>query len=154
MRKNLVQEQMVLKFRLSARDGCRVILFDDMQNQFRRMEVMEGKSRQERIELIKKNEYRVRKRLQREGFPYIRIWASDAQFQNFTIGGQICDGSEDAKNRLKGDLEIDRKKRDGVVLALDERANVAEVAGVLTRGEVKRYQLIGGKEKRTKLIKK
>ena len=39
-------------------------------------------------------------------------------------------------------------------MALDERTEVAQTADVLTRGEVKRYQLIGGKEKRTKLIKK
>ena len=154
MRRDLLKEQMLTKFRASTRNGCREILWDDLQNQYRDMEVMEGLTRQERIVLIKSKEYTLRKKLQREGYPYIRIWAGDPKIGNYTIGGQICDGSLDATNRLKGDLDIDRVRRDGVVLALDERAEVAKVASVLTRGEVKRYQLIGGKEKRTKLIKK
>jgi len=154
VRRDLLFEQMLTKFRASTRNGCREIFWDDLQNQYRDMEIMEGLTQDERVALIKSREYRLRKKLQKEGYPYIRIWAGNPGIGNYTIGGQICDGSLDATYRLKGDLDIDVTRRDGVILALDERTEVAQTADVLTRGEVKRYQLIGGKEKRTKLIKK
>lgn len=154
MRRDSLLEQMLIKFRATARNGHREILWDELQNQYRDMEVMEGLNRQQRLDLVKSKGYKARKRLQREEYSIIRIWAGDPGIGNHVIGLQICDGSADATNRLKGDLDIDKAKRDGVVLALDERAEVAKTAGVLTRGEVKRYQLIGGEGKRTKLIKK
>jgi len=46
------------------------------------------------------------------------------------------------------------KKRDGFVLALDEKAEVAQTVGALTAHQVKRFQLIGGKGKKTKILEK
>ena len=154
MRRDLLLEQILIKIRATARNGFREVFWDDLQNQYRDMEVMEGLNRQQRLDLIKSKGYKARKRLQREGYPVIRIWHGDPGIGNHVIGLQVCDGSLDATNRLKGDLDIDMAKRDGIILALDERTDVAQVAGVLTRGEIKRYQLIGGKGKKIKKIKK
>ena len=143
------------KIKLSYYNGCKPITIEDLERQYRDMPEMGGLNRQERFELIKSKIYRARRKTQKLGIPTRRLWEGGPGIRKYVYGLKPIDieNKEDCL-MLEGDLDIDRKKRDGFVLALDERAEVAHIAGALKSHQVKRFQLIGGKGKRTKELKK
>ncbi len=148
--KDKILQRIIEKIKLSSQNGCKEIIIEDLETQFRDMPQMEDLNREERYGLIKSRIYPARKKTQRLGISTRRIWRGRAVY-----GLKPVDKNDEIDCKLlEGDLVIDMKKRDGFVLALDERAEVAQTVGALTAHQVKRFQLIGGEGKKTKILEK
>jgi len=139
----------------SSKNGCNPITDHDCEAQFRDMPEMEGLNREERYTLIRKKFLPARKKAQREDkTPVYRLWGSEPGLRNFVRGLQVWDGSEEMKILYDEDRLIDKRKAEGVIVSYNERHEIAHIAGALTRGEYKRYQLFGGEGKKIKKLTK
>ena len=148
--KDRILQRIVEKIKLSSQNGCKEILIEDLDTQFRDMPQILGLNHEERYKFIKSRLYSARRKTQNLGISILRLW------RGREIRGlkPVDINDEYDLARLEGDLDIDRKKRDGFISALDDRVEVAQVAGALTNRQVKRYQLIGGERKKIKLLRK
>jgi len=148
--KDRILERIVEKIKLSYHNGCRPVTIEDLESQLRDMPEMQDLNRQEREILIKSKLYKARRKTQKLDIPVRRLWRN-----RFVIGLKPVD-IKDKEDRamLEGDLDIDKKKRDGFIYALEERIDVAHAAGALTSRTVKRFQLIGGRGKKEKKLKR
>jgi len=153
--KDRILQRIIEKIKLSYQNDCKSITIDELESQYRDMPEMQNLTKDERYELIKSKLYPARKRSQKLGIPIRRLWAGGTGFKKYIFGLKPVDiNSKEDCAMLEGDLEIDRKKKVGIDLALDERARVALEAKALTGKQVKRFQLIGGKGKKEKILKK
>lgn len=153
--KDKILQRIIEKIKLSYQNGCKPIIIEDLESQFRDMTQMEGLNRQERYDLIKSKIYPARKKTERFGIPTRRLVRGGYGIRRHIYGLKPVDKNDEIDCKLlEGDLVIDMKKRDGFARALDERAEVAQTAGALTAHQVKRFQLIGGEGKKTKILEK
>lgn len=144
-----ILQKIIERIKYTSQNGRKPITIEDLESQFRFMPEMEGLNREDRYALIKSKLYRARKKSQRFRIPIRRLWRGGTGIRREVYGLKVVDtGSKEDCLMLDGDLEIDKKKRDGFAIALDERVDIAEETGALTSHQVKRFQLIGGEGKK------
>jgi hypothetical protein len=77
--KDKILQRIIEKIKLSSQNGCKEIIIEDLETQFRDMPQMEGLNREERYGLIKSRIYPARKKRRGSEFRLV-VYGEGEQF--------------------------------------------------------------------------